>query len=47
MALTLLPGQLFSLSAALYPGEAGYGAAFSPAPEASGFNERQLSNEKR
>lgn len=46
MALTLLPGQLFSFSAALYPGEAGYGAASSPAPEASGFNERQLSNEQ-
>lgn len=46
MALPLSPGQLFSLSAALYPGEAGYGAAPSPAPEASGFNERQLSNEQ-
>lgn len=46
MALTLLPGQLFSFSAALYPGEAGCGAAFSPAPEASGFNERQRRNEQ-
>lgn len=45
MTLTPLPGQLFFLSSTLYPGEGGYGAARSPAPEASGFNERQLSNE--